>query len=191
MDALSALLNRRSVAKLGGAAPTPEQVEILIKAASRAADHGNLQPWRFLVIEGQALVLLGQVFVKAAQQSGEVLTQEGESRYLNMPLRAPMIITVVAKTKPHPKVPEIEQLLAAGAAAQNILNAAHALGLGAIWRTGNFAFDPLVKSALELESDEQIIGFIYLGEPQMEMAPAKEPNLNEILTFWAPKELPF
>lgn len=184
MDALEMLLNRRSVAKLGGAAPTSSQLEIMLKAACRAADHGNLQPWRFLVIEGEGLVKLGQVFLEVATQKDETLSEEFKARYLNMPLRAPMILTVIAKIVDHPKVPDVEQLLAAGAAAQNIINAAYALGIGAIWRTGDFAFDTRVKSALELADNEQIVGFIYMGEPAAELTPPKEPDLTKILKVW-------
>jgi nitroreductase len=79
------------------------------------------------------------------------------------PLRAPLVVVVAAAVKENPKVPDIEQVVAAGAAAQNMLVAAHALGLGGFWRTGATAYDPEVKRALGLAEQDAIVGFIYLG----------------------------
>lgn len=186
MDALSMLIGRRSCAKLGGSGPTQVQIALMLQAATRAADHGNLQPWRFLLIEDTARAALGDVFVRAAEQqlAGGKLTEGQRARYAQMPLRAPCLLTVIARVTEHPKVPKIEQLLAVGAAAQNILNAAFALGVGAIWRTGDMAFDPYVKQALQVSANEEIVGFIYLGEPQVPVAEPKSADLKKILSHW-------
>jgi nitroreductase len=81
------------------------------------------------------------------------------------PLRAPLVLVVAAHITPNPKIPPVEQLLAAGAAAQNILIASHALGFGAAWKTGNAAYDAQVKEALGLQASDEIAGFLYIGTP--------------------------
>lgn len=188
MDAIAALHQRVSQARLQAPAPSVEQVETLIRAATRAADHGNLQPWRFLVIEGDGLVNLGRLFAKAATLKKPDISQAELDRFAGMPLRAPMIIVAIAQCRAHPKVPEVEQLLAAGAAAQNIINASFALGLGAIWRTGDMAYDELVKKGLGLVQDEtlteQIVGFIYLGTPATDSLPPRAIDIHKYFAAW-------
>lgn len=189
MDAITALHQRVSQSRLSAPAPDKTQVEILIRAAARAADHGNLQPWRFLIIEGEARAKLGQLFAQVAMAQKPDISQAELDKIKTKPLRAPMIIVVIAKCQPHPKVPEIEQTIAAGAAAQNILNASFALGLGAIWRSGEMAYDETVKQALGLISNEslreQILGFIYLGTPAADMRPAREIKPQDFFTHWS------
>jgi nitroreductase len=92
-------------------------------------------------------------------------------------MRAPTIIVVVACIKQHPRVPEIEQLISAGAAAQNMLNAAYALDLGAIWRTGDIAYDSTFSKKLGLDANEKIVGFLYLGTAPDGLR-TKTPQLN-------------
>lgn len=165
MQALDALLNRVSVARLTAPAPTAEQRELLLRAALRAPDHGQLRPWRFIEIEGGGLVALGELFARA------VLTRQPDAepaaldKARSMPLRAPLMLCVVARLQDHPKVPREEQLQSAACAAHGILLAAHAQGIGAIWRTGEMAGDPLVREGLGLGPEEQLVGFLYLGTP--------------------------
>lgn len=188
MDAITALHQRVSQSKLQSPAPDAQQLAALIRAATRAADHGNLQPWRFLIIEGNGLEKLGQLFANVAAAKKADISQAELDRFKSMPLRAPMIIVAIAKCHAHPKVPQIEQLIAAGAAAQNIINASFALGLGAIWRTGDMAYDDRVKQALGLISnetlDEQIVGFIYIGTPANSASLPREINPQDFFTAW-------
>ena len=145
MDALDALLNRVSAPRLMAPAPDAAQRELLFRAALRAPDHGQLKPWRFLTVEGEALVQLGELFARAlpADASPEALTKARA-----MPLRAPLLVVVIARVQASPKVPEQEQVLAAGCAAHGILLAAHAQGIGAVWRTGDMAYNPQVAAGL-------------------------------------------
>jgi nitroreductase len=71
---------------------------------------------------------------------------------------------VIAALTEHPKVPELEQLLSAGAATQNMLVAAHAMGLGAIWRTGGMSSHTLVRQGLAIKDHERLLGFLYIGQ---------------------------
>lgn len=184
MNALEVLQKRVSVGKLQAPAPDEAECEALIQAGIRAADHGGLTPWRFLLIRDQALVTLGEVFLAAAKINKPDITVEESQRFLSMPLRAPLIITVIAKTQEHPKIPLHEQLYSAAAAAQNILNAAYASGFGAIWRTGEMTSDPYVTNALGLEPSEQIIGFLYIGTPIQPLGEARSKPASDFFSYW-------
>lgn len=184
MDALTALLTRTSVAKLVEPAPTADQISLLIQAANRAADHGRLTPWRFLLVEGKAREALGELFLRASSVVKPELSAAESERFLAMPLRAPSILISIARFQEHPKVPRDEQRMAAAAATQQIITAAFALGLGAIWRTGDLAANPAVKSGLGLKEDEEIVGFVYLGAPAGDVQPPKCAEVSDFLTIW-------
>lgn len=176
-NVIDVLRQRTSCGQLEAPGPSPDQLNTLFEVAFRAADHHQLRPWRFLVIEGDALPQLGQLFLASQEKQQTNLSPEEKNRLLALPLRAPMVITVVASVQDNPKVPANEQLLATGAAVQNMLNAAFAMGLGAIWRTGYLAYDPDVAEGLGLSANEHIVAFLYLGTPKV---PAKLPPLVEI-----------
>ena len=163
MNALDALHLRSSVPKLCGPLPSQEMLENIYKAAFRAADHAVLRPWRFLVVKGDSRQKLGELFAKAGVVNDAALDPRAIEKLHCKPLRAPLVLVCISSFKPHPKVPEIEQDLSAGAATQNMLLAAFAQGLGAMWRTGSLAYDPIVKNGLGLSVDEKIIGFLYIG----------------------------
>ena len=168
MQALEALLGRISSPRLGGAPPSGETLQNMFKAALRAPDHALLRPWRFMVVQGDARARLGELFVAAQREDEPDTSQLQLEKAASKPLRAPMIIVVIARPKPHPKVPEIEQLISAGAAAQNILLAAHAQGVGAMWRTGGMAYHPVVHKGLGLAAHERVVAFLYVGEVEGE-----------------------
>lgn len=175
-SAIDVLIQRVSRGQLEAPAPTQEQLELIKQSALRAADHRQLRPWRFLVIEGEGLQALGQLFLQAKQQDNPDLSPEDQQRSQSLPLRAPMIIVAIASLVHDPKVPEVEQLLSAGAAVQNMLNAAFAQGVGAMWRTGDLASHPHVCQGLGLADNETIVGFLYLGSPKG--ATREPPQLN-------------
>jgi len=88
-------------------------------------------------------------------------------------------------------VPEVEQLVAAGAAAEHIMLAAHAMGLGAFWRTGEAAYDQQIKAALGLDPGDAIIGFLYVGTPHSRAAapPARPRPESQAFEWSGPGEL--
>lgn len=177
MDAISALHGRVSIATLGLPGPTDEQLDIMLRAAVRAPDHGVLRPWRFMALQGSEREQLGEIFVEACQRLNPESDAETLEKMRRAPLRAPMVLVVIAETDPENAIPLTDQLLAAGAAAQNVLLAAHALGLGAMWRTGVMAKETLVKERLGFAEKDEIIGFLYLGTPSgsIKRVPANEP----------------
>ena len=136
-------------------------IERLLEAGVRAPAHHLTQPWRFIVLAGDALSALGDAWAEAVVRSGK----DPES-VRSKPLRAPVIIAVVCRPKVHlPKVVEVEEHYATGAAMQNILLAAHDAGLAAMIRTGPAATLPEVLGYLGLERGESVAGFIYVGYP--------------------------
>ncbi|NIE74340.1 NAD(P)H nitroreductase [Pantoea sp. Ap-967] len=183
MEALDALLNRVSVPRLTEPAPNDAQREALFQAALRAPDHGQLRPWRFLTIEGQGREKLGELFAQALQHKGDA-TPAALDKARAMPLRAPLLIVVIAKLQDHYKVPKSEQRLAAGCAAHGILIAAHAQGIGAVWRTGDMAFDAYVHQGLGLSENEELTGYLYLGTPMAEPRPAPILETAEYVSAW-------
>lgn len=184
MDALSALHSRVSCPRLIDPAPEGAVLENIQKAAFRAADHARMRPWRFLVIEGDSRLELGKLFFDAAKQQGEELTEKQCNRMASKPLRAPMVVVVIASIKENPKVPEIEQIISAGAAAQNMITAAYAQGVGAIWRTGDVAYDQFVMAGLGLSDTEKIVGFLYLGTVPIEGLKAPEMHVDDYFQNW-------
>ncbi|QYJ76788.1 NAD(P)H nitroreductase [Shewanella sp. FJAT-52076] len=170
MDALTLLLTRQSCPRLVDPAPNDAELKTILDAALRVPDHGALSPFEFIIATGDGLDRLGGIFESAARNQGA--DEAFIAKAASMPKRAPMVITIVAKCQTHPKVPVLEQQIAAGCAAMAMQQAAFALGLGGIWRTGDFAFDPAVHQALGLTEMDQIVGFLYLGTPAVD-APVK------------------
>ena len=177
------LHTRSSVGKLGEPAPAGEALANMLKAAVRVSDHRRLRPWRFLLIEGEGRHALGRVFVESALAANPALTPDEQEKAAAKAQRAPLIVVVVARVRPDPKVPEIEQLLSAGAAAQMLLVAAHAQGFGGIWRTGAAAYDAGVWRRLGLAEGERIVGFLYLGTPLVPGKPA-EIDYRDYVSHW-------
>ncbi|MEH6444571.1 MAG: nitroreductase family protein [Oceanospirillaceae bacterium] len=177
MQAIELLHNRVSCPVLSAPAPTTEQLNVMYQAAARTPDHASLRPWRLVVLEGEQLVKLGEVFLQANLAKNAELTAAQQLKIISKPQRAPMIITVVASVTEHAKVPEIEQIITAGCAAHALQLAAYAQGLGAMWRSGGMMFDKSVEKSLGLEEHEKIVGFLYLGTAK-KFRPAPLVNSN-------------
>lgn len=163
MDAIELLLTRQSCPRLVEPGPNETQLKTILDAGARVPDHGGLTPWEFIIAQGDGLGRLGEIFVDAAIHNDA--NESIQAKALSMPLRAPMVIVVAAKPVEHAKVPDIEQVIAAGCATMAMQQAAFALGLGAIWRTGSVAFDLKVHQHLGLSEKDQIVGFLYIGTP--------------------------
>jgi len=163
VDTLEALNTRATAKTYGQTAPSREHLAIVLQAAVRAPDHGRLRPWRFMLIEGGQRQKLGELLAASALRRIPGLSAGDLQRERDKALRAPLIIVVACRIVPGTKIPAIEQILAAGAAAQNILLALHALGYAAAWKTGEAAYDTEVKKALGFAADDHLVGFIYTG----------------------------
>ncbi|GAB3475063.1 nitroreductase family protein [Marinomonas epiphytica] len=162
---LDFMRQRCSSPKVEAPAPNEEQWFNILDAASRAADHGALKPWRFRIYEGEGRLQLGELYWQHALSEVPELPIEKKESFLNKALRAPQVLLVYAKIQEHPKVPEFEQLMAVAAAAQQVLLGIESLGFGGIWRTGPACFTQQAKNILSLKDDEQVVGLIYVGTP--------------------------
>lgn len=162
MEVLEAIQTRVSATKLVAPGPTREHIGQIVAAGVRAPDHGRLRPWRFVVLEGAARAQLGDAMARLLRSKLPDATPEQLEGERNKPMRAPTII-VVAAAITKGKIPEIEQVLAAGAAVQNMFLAANALGYGAMWKTGAAAYHASVKALLGLAPEDHIVALLYLG----------------------------
>ena len=165
MDALEALTTRVSVPRLVAPGPSAEQLDWILRAAVRAPDHGRLRPWRFLLLRDEHRERLGALFAEALRHDQPELEEAALQRVREKTLRAPLVMVVAAEVDLGSRIPEQEQIIATGAAVQNMMVAAHAQGLGAMWRTGAMARHPVVKRGLALAEKDTIVGFVYLGTP--------------------------
>jgi nitroreductase len=186
MDALEALTTRFSItpALLGEPAPGGAALAAILRAGASAPDHGRLRPWRSIIFQGDARERLGEVFAAALRRRRADATEAMLEQERAKPLRAPMIIAVAAKIHKEHKIPEVEQVLSAGAAAQNMLIAAHAQGFGAHWLTGDPAYDDHVKAALGLGPEDLIAGFLYIGRVQGTPPPKQHADPAEHVVEW-------
>ncbi|HEV2301070.1 MAG TPA: nitroreductase [Stellaceae bacterium] len=183
MDTIETLVGRVSPAQLAEPGPSPAQLDKILAAAAAAPDHGRMKPWRFIVIEGEARARLGEVMAQSLKRR-EPESPEGRlDAERRKALRSPTIVVVAAAIKENPNVPEVEQIVAAGAAAQNLLLAAHGMGLGGFWRTGAVAYDEEAKRGLGLGPDDRVVGIIYLGSVAMAGKP-RETDLAAVVTRW-------
>tara|TARA_R110001599_G_scaffold353851_2_gene600187 strand:- start:7383 stop:7940 length:558 start_codon:yes stop_codon:yes gene_type:complete len=162
-DPLQFLQRRNSSPRLIAPAPTTDELEQMFQAAMRAPDHAWLRPWRFITIADQRRHDFGLVLERCLCQRNPQADDAARAKARNAPLRAPLVVVVVACLTDHPKVPAIEQRLSAGCAAQALLLAAEASGYSGIWRTGDAVFDHNVMAALGLEANEEIVALVYLG----------------------------
>lgn len=183
-EILQFLKQRNSVARLDGPAPTDAELEDIVRAATRVPDHAWLRPWRFISLRDERRAALGAVLEESLLRREPEADAAARTKARNAPLRAPLLLVVVARLSEHPKVPAIEQRLSAGCSAYAALLAAEAMGYGGIWRTGAPAFDRGVMDALGLNADEEIVGFLYLGTAQGPRKPVPELAPEEFLTTW-------
>lgn len=179
--------SRRSIGNLSIPAPTKQQLEAAIECAMSAPDHKKLQPWRFTVTQGQARHELGRALLAAAQakalREGSELDERSAEKTLKMPLRAPVIITVVTRMRYHEKVPAFEQLLSSGAAVQNLILALQAQGFSTVWRTGPLANEPAVKSYFNVGAEDYITAFVYVGSSHCAMPARGDIDTQGFVTY--------
>ncbi|MET4329599.1 nitroreductase [Bradyrhizobium sp. i1.15.2] len=183
-DAIELLKTRRSVKprEMSGPGPSPAELETILTIGARVPDHGKLAPWRFIIFEGDARQRAGEVIAKVfARKNPGAAAADVETERKRL-MDAPLVIGIVSFTKPHPKVPAFEQELSAGASVMNIVTAATALGYGACWLTGWFAFDRDVLDGLGLKPDEKLAGFVHIGKPTRPSEDRPRPVLSEIVT---------
>lgn len=183
MDVLEAIHSRHSQGKVKPDPVSRDIIEKLLDAAVQAPNHYKVRPWRFVVLTGEGLKKLGDVMAASQQERHPEFPPEAFDKCRALPSRAPLIIAVGVDKPTEAKVLEIENVAATAAAIQNLLLAAHALGLGAKWRTSEWARDSKVKEFLGFTPDQPVIGFIYLGYPEFTTEPSQRPSFED-RTVW-------
>jgi nitroreductase len=181
-SAISLLLTRRSARARDLVAPGPSEDELatILQAASRVPDHGKLAPWAFVVIRDRAAFAeLLQRLCRADKPEAGRLELEAMTAFAT---QAPVLVALVS-TPREGKIPLWEQHLSAGAAAQNLLIATHALGYAANWLTGAPAFLPGTAEALG-HPGGRIAGFFFLGTPEAPLEERSRPDMSRVVGNW-------
>jgi nitroreductase len=184
MQTIDALLERRSAKALTAPGPDEGALDLILASAAAAPDHGRLRPWRFIVIQGDGLTRFGDLLAEHLRRTHPSTSSETLQRERQKAFRAPMILVVAAIATPGIKIPVIEQVLSAAAAAQNVMLAAHALGFNSMWKTGGPAYDEQVKTALGLEAKDGIVGFMYLGTEVARPEATPRPDFRDLVRHW-------
>lgn len=156
-------------------------LELALACAARAPDHALLRPWRYLVIEGEGLERLGELFEASAPEDASDAQRE---KLRKSPLRAPMVLVAIASPVSHPKVPDHEQTYSCAAATAYLELALQAEGFGAMWRTGAVAESANVREGLGLSDNESIVGFIYTGTVDTPKPAVPRPDVAEFVADW-------
>lgn len=179
--------SRRSIGNLNIPAPSHEQIKAAIDCATTAPDHKKLRPWRFIITEGNARHQLGRALVTAAEakaaRDGDTISDKERKKMANLPLRAPVIITVVTHMQEHKKVPPFEQLLSAGAAVQNLILALKAQGFSTVWRTGLLCNEQAVKDYFNVDAEDYVTAFVYTGSSPCDTPVRKPIDIEPLLRF--------
>tara|TARA_B100000686_G_C16568261_1_gene851499 strand:- start:316 stop:924 length:609 start_codon:yes stop_codon:yes gene_type:complete len=183
-EVIDLLLTRRSLvaAKLTEPGPTSEELDIILRCATRVPDHGKLTPWRIRVVRGEVREELGQIIGDIYRRKNpEASTEQLELEY-RRPLRAPLQLIISTKIE-NGRIPEWEQILSGAAVCQNALIAATAFGYRAQWLSEWPNYDEDVKVALGLAPHDSFLGFIYIGSAIDPPAERPRPTLDDIVTM--------
>jgi len=192
---IDSLLTRSSLAGSFMQAPGPsdEELQLILGAAQRAADHDRLRPWRFFVVRPEQYeVFYDRLAAAATRVQGDPSLYERNREKYRLTARAPLLVVAAAKIDATKKVPPIEQAFAAAGATQLVLNAAHALGYRAFLFSGAGVFDTPFKESLGLAATDHLIGFICLGtangpgKPGPTAEAAVRAGLEHTVKQWAP-----
>jgi nitroreductase len=186
MEAIDLLLNRDSALKLEAPGPSEAELEQMLQSAVRAPDHGRLRPWRFVVINSDKRARFGEIMADSMRRRMPDAAEDMLQRERDKAMRAPVIVAVAAHVQKEHRIPAIEQLSAVAAATQNLMLAAPAKGYGAMWKTGDAAYDPVVRQQLGLDAEDEIIGFLYIGTRTGGASPPERiAKAQDYVSVWA------
>jgi nitroreductase len=180
--ALFPLHARRSANALAGPGPDDAQVDALLRAACTAPDHGALQPYRFVVVRGAGLPVLGQALVDAAREAAPDLPDEVALKLASKTRIAPVMVVLVASPKPSAKVPEWEQVASAACAGFGLLLAADLAGFGAVWKTAPVLRGTALDGLLSRTGSEQVLGWVNLGTRAGSVQPRRTASAPDVAT---------
>jgi nitroreductase len=165
--------------------PSDDELQRMLRLAMRVPDHGKLAPWRFVIVGKDQREDLAVLLHKALQEEDECAGPAHHEKEDEFARQGEALVVVVSSPNSDHKIPVWEQQLSAGAAAMNLLTAAHAMGYVAGWLTGWRAYSPMVNAAFAAPG-ERIAGFIFIGSPGRELEERQRPNPAEIIRNWTP-----
>lgn len=168
-----AVLRRRSYPRVTTDAPTHEELLPLIDAAATVADHASLKPFRVIELRGDALKHLGEAFVDESGLSGP-----DAERLAAKPLRASLLLAIVAVHKPSFKVHEWEQDAAAAGVAHLLTLLLDEAGWGVMWRSGGHTRSAAVRRMHKLADNEELLGWLYVGGKTEDSKPDARGQVN-------------
>jgi len=186
MDVLEYLATRRSLtaAQMTGPGPNADEQIALLRMAARVPDHRRVHPFRFLTFEGEARGAFGEVLASAFRQENPDADDHALDLERQRFNRAPWVIAVISSVNHEHKTPEWEQILTAGAVAQNLVIAAGAAGYAAQWLTEWYAYNPLILEAMGLEAHERVVGFVYIGTASCQPKERARMDAKELTSAW-------
>ena len=184
-SALSLLETRRSGRPRDMAAPGPsaDELEAMLAIAARTPDHGKLSPWRFVVVPDEQREALADLFRSALAAEEPNAAAAKVEKALDLARSAGSLVVVLSAPIGAHKVPVWEQELSCGAAAMNLLWAAHAMGFVGGWITGWQAYSPAVTKAI-CGPGERIAGFVFIGQPGRELEERARAPLETVVRHW-------
>jgi nitroreductase len=181
-ETLDFLERRRSASAttLAAPGPGPEALAELLTLSARAPDHGKLNPWRFVVLRGEAKVafVAGLERIAAAQPNPTKATAKLGK------IRVPPVTVAVISRVVEGEIPEWEQVLSAGAVCALMVVAAQAMGFGANWITDWYAYDEDARRLLGAEPGERVAGYVHLGTPTQDPLERARPDMAAITRSW-------
>lgn len=184
--AMEFLLTRRSRPAKTLTTPIPARAALMpiLTAAARSPDHGKLEPWRFIVLEGAALDRLADLVDTRGAALGKSPDEIEKARRAYA--EAGLIVAVISSPEPSEKIPEIEQTYSAGAVCLALLNAAQASGWGANWLTGWPVHDAVFRTAgLNLAANETVAGMVHIGTETTPPPERPRPDIAALTTWVA------
>lgn len=169
MSVQDIIKQRHSIGKMTDQVPSRTDIEQMLEAATHAPNHHKTEPWSFFVLAGKARIELGTIMAESlAAKMAETTSEKAQAalnKERNKPLRSPVLIVVTSQYPQQPNVMDIENVEATAAAVENMLLVAEELGLAAMWRTGDAAYNPRVKQWLGIAPADHIVAIVYLGYP--------------------------
>ncbi|MCH8862157.1 MAG: nitroreductase [Proteobacteria bacterium] len=186
-ETLDLLLSRRSVkaGRMEMPGPGGSALEKILRAGLRVPDHGKMGPWEFIVVEGDARQKLGAEIARCYREETDKPSESVARKLADFPAQAPLLVVVASCLRDAKPIPEWEQVLSAGAACQNMLVAAHALGFVGQWLTGWAAYSPGVRGVLGLGAKDRVAGFLFMGSHEGAPSERHRAEYADVVRHWA------
>ena len=186
------MLSRQNVLprRLVEPGPDAQQLEALLTLAAAAPDHGQLTPWRFILVPAEQRHRLAEVFALALLDRDAAATLEQLEAARVKAHRGPMLLVAVARLGPRdPDIPPLERMVSMGAAIQNILLGAHAMGFGAGLTGGQAMGSPRLRELCRLAEGETAVCCINIGTVLTRQLPSRvRPEPSAILSVMSAAE---